>query len=191
MQQQLAVVSNTDAVHESSVVAADVAPAGPVAAAPDPFLTAPRKASSEPWECQRCTVTSTTCRRSGPGGRSTLCNGMCLWGGCGGGGAGGVLIAAAFLLGGGRVAYRLPVAEGLVTDGFPFPCCFLLLCCVVLDGWVGVWSIGWLRGTWRRSLWAEVEGSAEAGEEGGCTGCRVCPGYRCRCGGCRCAAAAR
>eukprot|EP00170_Pyropia_yezoensis_P006891 contig_28141_g6913 len=74
MQQQLAVVSNTDAVHESSVVAADVAPARPVAAAPDPFLTAPRKASSEPWECQRCTVTSTTCRRSGPGGRSTLCN---------------------------------------------------------------------------------------------------------------------
>lgn len=43
-----------------------------------------------------------------------------------------MLIAAAFLFGGGRVAYRLPVAEGLATDGFPSPCCFLLLCCVVL-----------------------------------------------------------
>lgn len=76
MQQQLAAVSNTDAVHEVAVVVADVAPAQPVAAAADTFLSTPRKASSRPWECQRCTVTTTTCRRSGPGGKSTLCNGM-------------------------------------------------------------------------------------------------------------------
>lgn len=74
MQQQLAAVSNADAVYEPAADVADVAPAQPVAAAAAPFPATSRKAS-EPWECLRCTVTSTTCRRSGPGGRSTLCNG--------------------------------------------------------------------------------------------------------------------
>lgn len=76
MQQQLAAVSNADAVPEATPAAADVAPAPPMATSAEAFLATPRRKSSEPWECQRCTVSTTTCRRSGPGGKSTLCNGM-------------------------------------------------------------------------------------------------------------------
>ncbi|GAB0498629.1 hypothetical protein MMPV_009975 [Pyropia vietnamensis] len=74
MQQQLAAVSNANTVPEAAPAATDVAPAPPGVTAADAFLATPRRKSSEPWECQRCTITSTTCRRSGPGGKSTLCN---------------------------------------------------------------------------------------------------------------------
>lgn len=57
-QQQGASASGADASPEAAAAAASVAVAAQV-----------------PWECERCAVTHTPCKRNGPNGKKTLCNG--------------------------------------------------------------------------------------------------------------------
>lgn len=173
MRAQLAAVGDADAALETVTSAA---------------AAAAQEMARPPWRCEHCATHESACRRAGPSGSESLCNGASVLDGKDGGwcairwGKGVVTRGPFWSVAFYRAATPGPrppaviLRGGACADLFWATPSFLFLV-----GESCVWG-GWMWNIANCRVWAEVEGRTVPGRSGRPTGCRRVASSCCQCG---------